>query len=248
MSRSRSQTGHVRLRTDVSRPYWEGFFRLHSEEHPQGVLKSSNLGFKEGVTRKQAQSRLPKVILQKESEIVRQPRPVMTVKGYVEVAEEAIDRLRQFKARVPNVTEDDWAFPDPQHPGRPMTEQNALRRGLKKAAKKLGLHLTWHELRHWAGTMLHYENVDLKTIQSRLGHADSRTTANWYIHFSRKAGQEAAQVASKLLDGWDSLPAVSPGIVGVTVGVNTGQTVEHMVSCGMQSDGEVAEWLKAAVC
>ena len=46
--------------------------------------KSSNLGFKEEVTRKQAQSRLHKVILQKESEIVRQPRLVMTVKGYVE--------------------------------------------------------------------------------------------------------------------------------------------------------------------
>ena len=84
MSRSHSQTGHVRLRTDVRRPYWEGFFGQYSEAHPQGVLKSSNLGFKEEITRKQAQSRLHKVILQKESEIVRQPRLVMTVKGYVE--------------------------------------------------------------------------------------------------------------------------------------------------------------------
>ena len=143
----------------------------------------------------------------------------------VDLSEKEIERLRQFKARVPNATENDWVFPDPQHPGRPMTEQNALRRGLKKAAKKLGLHLTWHELRHWAGTMLHYEGVDLKTIQSRLGHADARATANWYIDFSRKAGQEAAQVASKLLDGWDNLPAASPGIVGVTVGVKGGQAV-----------------------
>ena len=47
--------------------------------------------------------------------------------------------------------------------------------------------------------MLYYEGVDLKTIRSRLGHADVSTTANWYIHFSRKAGQEAAQVASKLV-------------------------------------------------
>ncbi|MGA2610224.1 MAG: tyrosine-type recombinase/integrase [Terriglobia bacterium] len=230
MSRSHSQTGHVRLRTDVSRPYWEGFFRLYSEEHPQGVLKSSNLGFKEEVTRKQAQSRLPKVILQKESEIVRQPRSVMTVKGYVEVAEEAIDRLRQFKARVPNVTEDDWVFPDPKHLGRPMTEQNALRCGLKKAGKKLGLHLTWHGLRHWAGTMLFYENVDVKTIQSRLGHADFRTTANWYIHANVEAAREAAQVASKFVDGGDTNPAVSPEIVRVTVRVKGGQAGETMVS------------------
>jgi integrase len=82
----------------------------------------------------------------------------------VDLTEKEIERLRKFKARVPNATENDWVFPDPKHPGRPMTEQNALRRGLKKAAKKLGLHLTWHELRHWAGTMLHYEGVDLKTL------------------------------------------------------------------------------------
>ena len=143
----------------------------------------------------------------------------------MDLSEKEIERLRQFKARVPNATANDWVFPDPQHPGRPMTEQNALRRGLKKEAKKLGLHLMRHELRYWAGTRLHYEGVDLKTIQSRLGHADARTTANWYIHFSRKAGQEAAQVASKLLDGWDNLPSVSPGIVGVTVGVKGGQAV-----------------------
>jgi len=80
----------------------------------------------------------------------------------VDLTEKEIKRLGQFKARVPNATENDWVFPDPKHPGRPMTEQNALRRGLKKAAKKLGLHLTWHELRHWAGTMLHCEGVILK--------------------------------------------------------------------------------------
>jgi integrase len=100
----------------------------------------------------------------------------------VDLTEKEIKRLGQFKARVPNATENDWVFPDPKHPGRPMTEQNALRRGLKKAAKKLGLHLTWHELRHWAGTMLHYEGVDLKTIQFRLGHADARTVRpSWRV-------------------------------------------------------------------
>jgi hypothetical protein len=78
---------------------------------------------------------------------------------------------------------------------------------------------------------LPYETVDPKIIQSRLGHADARTTANWYVHFSRKAGQEAIQIADKLSDGWDSLPAVSPGIVGVTVGVNPGQAAGSVVSC-----------------
>ena len=135
----------------------------------------------------------------------------------VYLSDEAVDRLRQFRARVPNATEADWVFPDPKHPGQPMTEQNALRCGLKKAGKELGLNLTWHGLRHWSGTMLFYENADVKTIQTRLGHADFRTTANWYIHGNVEAARKAAQVASKCVDGGDSNPAVSPGIVRVTV-------------------------------
>jgi len=148
----------------------------------------------------------------------------------VDLTEKEIKRLRQFKEKVPNAAENDWVFPHPEHADRPMTEQHALHCGLEKAAKKLGIHLTWHGLRHWTGTMLYYEGVDLKTIQSRLGHADVSTTANWYVHFSRKAGKEAAQVASKLLDGWDNLPAVSPGTVGVTVGVNSRRQEEPVVN------------------
>ena len=132
----------------------------------------------------------------------------------VDLTEKEIDRLRQFKARVPNATENDWVFPAPRHPGQPMTQQTALRCGVKKAAKMLGLHLTWPELRHWAGTMLHYEGVDLKTIQARLGHAGARTTANWYTRFSGKAGREAAQAASKPVNARDSSPAFSPETVG----------------------------------
>jgi hypothetical protein len=78
--------------------------------------------------------------------------------------------------------------------------------------------------------MLSYEGVDLKTIQSRLGHADVSSTTNWYVHFSRKAGKETAKVASKLLDGWDNLPAVSPGTVGVTVGVNSRRQEEPVIN------------------
>jgi len=375
MSRSHSQTGHVRLRTDVSRPYWEGFFRQYSEAHPKGVLKSSNLGFKEEITRKQAQSRLHKVILQKESEIVRQPRLVMTVKGYVEdhyipefvskrkpsmrraylqilkahvlptlgamefdqvtrrdvqllinrlhgqakarhtcdnvrtvirslfrqairdeyitanpatliqmpqadprmpravpsaakmqavldsleepyrtlawfvlvtgcrigealglkwgainfddklvwfltasyageehmtkghrskkplyLTEAEISRLKQLKSLSPSSTENDLVFAHPEHPDRPTTEQNALRCGLKKAAEKIGIHLTWHQLRHWSGTMLYRAGVPIKVIQNRLGHSRWQTTADWYIESDREGEREAANVASRLLE------------------------------------------------
>jgi len=394
MSRSHSQTGHVRLRTDVSRPYWEGFFRQYSEEHPQGVLKSSNLGFKEEVTRKQAQSRLHKVILQKESEIVRQPRSVMTVKGYVEdhyipefvskrkpstrraylqilkarilpalgameldqvtrrdvqllinrlhdqgksrhtcdnvrtvirslfrqairdeyitanpatliqmpqadprvpravpsaekmqavldtleepyqtlawfvlvtgcrigealglkwgainfddklvwfltasyageehltkghrsnkplyLTEAEIARLKQLKSQSPNSTENDLVFAHPKHPDRPMTEQNALRCGLQKAAEKIGIHLTWHQLRHWSGTMLYRAGVPIKVIQARLGHSRWQTTADWYIESDMEGEREAANIASGLLEAGKGRQDDSSQIVSATVSV-----------------------------
>jgi hypothetical protein len=56
--------------------------------------------------------------------------------------------------------------------------------------------------------------------------AGARSTADWYIHFNDKAAREAAEVAPKLVEGWDSNPAVSLG----TVGVNAGQARESMVS------------------
>jgi len=396
MSRSHSQTGHVRLRTDVSRPYWEGFFRQYSEAHPQGVLKSSNLGFKEEVTRKQAQSRLHKVILQKESEIVRQPRLVMTVKGYVEdhyipefvskrkpstrraylqilkahvlpalgameldqvtrrdvqllvnrlhrqgksrhtcdnvrtvirslfrqairdeyitanpatliqmpqadpripravpsaekmqavldsleepyrtlawfvlvtgcrigealglkwgainfddklvwfltasyageehltkghrskkplyLTEAEISRLKQLKSLSPNSTENDLVFAHPKHPDRPLTEQNALRCGLQKAAEKIGIHLTWHQLRHWSGTMLYRADVPIKVIQARLGHSRWQTTADWYIESDMEGEREAANVASRLLEAGKGSQDDLSQIVSVTVSCNS---------------------------
>ncbi len=424
MSRSHSQHGHIRLRTNVTRHYYEGLWRVYDDQHPQGYFKSRNLGYKDEISQREADRRLQKLLAEEQVDEVSAPRTALTFKEFVEgsflksflpyrkpstrrsyeqiikcyllpyfgkmeidrirrrdvqacadrlvakklgrrtlnniiknclrsifreaimdeyldsnpvsdinlplyvskppeevpdretivrllnaldepyrtlawfvcvtgcrigealglkwgaisfenryvwfisaiymgeehktkghrsdrpvdLTEKEIDLLKQLKARFPNASENDWVFPDPKHPGRPMTEQNTLRCGLQKAAKKLGLHLTWHGLRHWTGTMLFYEHVDLKTIQSRLGHADTRTTANWYVHFNGKAGREAAQVASNLVDGWDSVPAVSPEIVGVTVGVSDGREEDFMVSYCKQNDGEVAEWLKAAVC
>jgi hypothetical protein len=43
MSRSHSQKGHVRLRTNVNRQYYEGLWRVYDDEHPHGRWKSRNL-------------------------------------------------------------------------------------------------------------------------------------------------------------------------------------------------------------
>ena len=84
-----------------------------------------------------------------------------------------------------------------------MTEQNAFRCGLQKAAAKTGIHLTWHQLRHWSGTMLYRAGVKINVIQARLGHSRWQTTADWYIENHAEGERTAADVASKLLDGWE---------------------------------------------
>ena len=60
------------------------------------------------------------------------------------LTEAEISRLKQLKSLSPKATENDLVFPHPKHPDRPMTEQNAVRCGLQKAAVKVGIHLTWH--------------------------------------------------------------------------------------------------------
>ncbi len=98
-----------------------------------------------------------------------------------------------------------------------MTEQNALRCGLKKAAEKTGINLTWHQLRHWSGTMLYRAGVPIKVIQNRLGHPRWQTTADWYIESDREGEREAAHVASRLLEAGKGSQDDLSQIVSVTV-------------------------------
>ena len=55
-----------------------------------------------------------------------------------------------------------------------------------------------HGLRHTAATALVASNVDLKTVQARMGHASASTTANFYTHAIRANDRNAAEVFEKL--------------------------------------------------
>lgn len=56
-----------------------------------------------------------------------------------------------------------------------------------------------HGLRHTSATLLISENIDVKTVSARLGHAQTSTTMNIYAHSLKKSDEKAADALDSLL-------------------------------------------------
>jgi integrase len=56
-----------------------------------------------------------------------------------------------------------------------------------------------HGLRHGVGTALNAAKIDVKTIQTRLGHRDVRTTLSLYVHPTEEASRAAADALDSLV-------------------------------------------------
>ena len=59
--------------------------------------------------------------------------------------------------------------------------------------------LKFHELRHTQATQLLANGVDVKTGQTRLGHANASITLGWYAHAIPEKDHEAADLLGNLL-------------------------------------------------
>jgi integrase len=64
--------------------------------------------------------------------------------------------------------------------GRPMNDQNILKRHLQPAAEKLGLYLNWRALRTSHATWLVQAGADVKSVQAQMRHSRSSTTLDVY--------------------------------------------------------------------
>ncbi len=74
-----------------------------------------------------------------------------------------------------------------------------------KFLSKNGLrHRKFHSLRHTSATLLLYGGINVKQVQTRLGHGDIETT-NKYLHVLEEADVEAANVLGAML-----LPTATP--------------------------------------
>ncbi|MDO4798125.1 MAG: tyrosine-type recombinase/integrase [Coriobacteriales bacterium] len=60
--------------------------------------------------------------------------------------------------------------------------------------------LKFHELRHTQATLLLANGVDVKTVQTRLGHASASITLDWYAHAIPQNDHAAATMLGNLLN------------------------------------------------
>ncbi len=58
--------------------------------------------------------------------------------------------------------------------------------------------IPFHGLRHTSATLLISENVDIRTVSARLGHAQTSTTMNIYSHSLKESDKKAADKLDKL--------------------------------------------------
>lgn len=87
--------------------------------------------------------------------------------------------------------------------GEPLHYSNWRRNCWIPARDVAGLgDLTFHDLKHTAATLLVEEGVDVKTAQSRLGHANPQTTLRIYAQVTERADRTAAdKVGERLRPG-----------------------------------------------
>ncbi|MDC2866533.1 site-specific integrase [Bacillus sp. BP-3] len=84
--------------------------------------------------------------------------------------------------------------------GKPMIPRN-LRKEFYNLTEKLGLpKIRFHDLRHTHCTMLISQNVSVKLIADRLGHADIETTLNIYSHILPNMQKSVSDELDKIIN------------------------------------------------
>jgi integrase len=73
--------------------------------------------------------------------------------------------------------------------------------GFARAARRVGVRLRFHDLRHMSASLLIGAGTDVRTVAGRLGHADASTTLRIYAHAFEARDRQAAEVLGALLPG-----------------------------------------------
>ena len=84
--------------------------------------------------------------------------------------------------------------------GTPINTSN-LRKSYSRLLKKANItNIKFHALRHTYATRLFEEGVQVKTVQSLLGHSDINTTMNIYTHVTNDVKNDAVEKLNQIFN------------------------------------------------
>jgi integrase len=124
---------------------------------------------------------------------------------YVVVDQETLGELRELHARYleeRGLREEEWnpeGLVFPTTTGTPLNPTNLLR-DLRHLTEKAGIErITFHELRHTAGSLQLSENATMTTVSKNLGHSSVSVTAAIYAHAYEDEQQQAVSAVARRL-------------------------------------------------
>lgn len=85
--------------------------------------------------------------------------------------------------------------------GQWLRKSDVYRHSFVPILKRAGLKFRFHDLRHASASLLLADGVDVKTVQSRLGHSAAAITMDIYAHAMDRGQQRAADKMQALLTG-----------------------------------------------
>lgn len=106
--------------------------------------------------------------------------------------------LSERRARAGRPGPDEMVFPDPCGG---LTRPSSVSRWFKALLGGIGVEGHLHMLRHSMATLMLESGASIKTVQSRLGHTDARTTLNYYTHALPGDDAAAAEGYDRLTGG-----------------------------------------------
>ena len=108
----------------------------------------------------------------------------------VDIGPMLINTLKKWRLACP-ANEEDLIFPNDE--GQPIVHTLLLRKHFWPTLKKAGIpHIRFHDLCHTYASLQIERGLNIKYIQSQLGHAEPTVTLKVYAHLMSSVNKEAA--------------------------------------------------------